>query len=395
MPIILNKALKKATQYDPTKETRPISLEELCNSIKQNKIVLPIFQTYIRWTIDKSIALFNFQLFGKAPVSPISINIIENTNLAIQQVTFIEREVLNQEELYGKYSVNDGQQRLTCNFKAYIDHEDFKSIVLDLTTGKFVETNKLIRKSQIPVGILYNKSSDVFEKYLKEHKELQAFDVQTLLTNIRSKFMKYYYTVNFAKDLTQDEQMQWFDVLNLAGSRVTKVMVDLTDMLSKEVDYYKEYADRFVRSLDNARVADLIVRKETEVSIPLATLNSAYEVIVRNGVHSNNFSPIPSDVKTSTVSRLEPPIIRSIFSHTLKSLNKALDFIAQNDLGNPDRIDYITYLTGFFAFLNETELTSIEHKKVCDWYENINFNNLGNNDRRIQFTDLLKVANLV
>ncbi len=315
--------------------------------------------------------------------------------MAIQQVTFIERDVLNQEELYGKYSVNDGQQRLTCNFKAYIDHEDFKSIVLDLTTGKFVETNKSIRKSQIPVGILYNKSSDVFEKYLKEHKELQTFDVQTLLTNIRSKFMKYYYTVNFAKDLSQDEQMQWFDVLNLAGSRVTKVMVDLTDMLSKEVDYYKEYADRFVRSLDNARVADLIVRKETEVSIPLATLNSAYEVIVRNGVHSNNFSPIPSDVKTSTVSRLEPPIIRSIFSHTLKSLNKALDFIAQNDLGNPDRIDYITYLTGFFAFLNERELTSIEHKKVCDWYENINFNNLGNNDRRNQFTDLLKVANLV
>ena len=61
----------------------------------------------------------------------------------------------------GQYSVVDGQQRLTTNFKAYINHEDFRNIVLDLGRGRFVESEQAIRTNQIPVGIVLNRDDAV------------------------------------------------------------------------------------------------------------------------------------------------------------------------------------------------------------------------------------------
>lgn len=391
MTIRINKNLIFYSTFDPTKESQPVSLENLCKDIEDEKITLPIFQTYIRWTTEKSVDLLNFQLNGKAAVSPISINKIENIDLAVQQVSFIERNLIAKDKIIGKHSVNDGQQRLSCNYKAYIDHEEFKLIFLDITVGKFVINPDEVKRSQIPVGKLYNKDDSVFDKYVTEHKELQSLEVQRLLTKVRNKFMSYYYTVNYARDLTESEQLEWFDVLNLAGSRVTGVEVELTNMLIKGVDFYSEYSNKFIEKLTEESFYHLIIRKETEVSIPLAALNLAYEVI-KNKPHSSNFSPIPSDTKAIAISKLEVFELREIFSMTLDGLDKAMTFIYDNKLV-PERIDYITYLTGLFVCNKNIDMNEEQKERTVKWFNTVNFSDKGNSERREIFDKLLNIIN--
>lgn len=392
MAIKINKNLMFYSTFDPTKESQPVSLKNLCSDIENKKITLPVFQTYIRWTAEKSVSLLNFQLTGKAAVSPISINKIENKELAVPQVSFLERDLIDIGDIIGKHSVNDGQQRLSCNYKAYIDHEDFKSIVLDITSGKFVINTGAVKKSQIPVGKLYNKDDSVFDKYISDHKELQTLEVQRLLTKVRNKFMSYYYTVNYAKDLTEKEQLEWFDVLNLAGSKVTGVEVQLTNMLVKGVDFYKEYSNKFIEKLDSENLYDLIIRKDTEVSIPLATLNAAYEVVT-NKAHSSNCSPIPSDHKASAISKLEVDIIRELFNVTLLGLEKAISFINENNLV-PTRIDYLTYLTGLFVHNKNIDMNNNQTEQVIEWFNNVEFSDQGNTIRREIFDKLIKIKDI-
>lgn len=394
MAIKINKKLEKDSTFDPTKESKPVSLGNLCKAIEEGKMTLPIFQTYIRWRIEKSIELLNFQLSGKAAVSPISVNIIENNSLAVPQVTFLERRLISSDEdIIGKESVNDGQQRLSCNFKAYIDDEDFKCIVLDISQGKFTLNTEAIKKSQIPVGKLYNKDPEVFKQYLKEHKDLQVFEVQDLLTRIRNKFLGYYYTVNYARDLTEEEQQEWFKVLNLAGSTVTEIQVNLTEMLIKGVDYYKEYADIFAEILRESELEKLFIIKATEISIPLAALNPAYEIII-NKEHKLNLSPIPSDAKPNLISKLEEDQIRKIFSITLDALECVIDFIEENNLKKPERIDYLTYMIGAFVYIGEKGINEKQRNSLIEWYNTVEFSKKDNGERRKIFEDLIAIRDI-
>lgn len=387
--IEINENLKYFATSDPTKESKQVSIENLCQGIESGKMTLPIFQTYIRWTLDKSVSLLNFQLQGKAPVAPISINKIENSDICGIQVTFIDRKLIEKEDNHSKYSVIDGQQRLSCNYKAYINHEDFKCIVLDLSKGKFIIQDK-IKNNQIPVGVLYNKDDDVFTSYLEQHKDLQIFKIQSLLTKIREKFRKYYYTVNYASDLSEEEQSDWFEVLNLAGSRVPKNQVFLNDMLVRGIDFYTEFSNKFFDILSLSDLSDLFVQKTTEISIPLSCLNAAYESLT-NQKHSDNFSPIPSDAKGIFMSRLDATLLRNMFNLVLNSLQNSLDFISSNNLSIPNRIDYLTYLTGLFSHLNTTKLTYSQTLNVIDWYNNVDFSSNGNTLRRKKFNSLLRI----
>ncbi|NFL95085.1 hypothetical protein FDB73_01635 [Clostridium botulinum] len=390
MAIKINKKLDSDSTFDPTKESKPVSLGNLCRAIEEGKMTLPIFQTYIRWKIEKSVELLNFQLSGKAAVSPISVNIIENKSLAVPQVSFIERKLINSDDdIIGKESVNDGQQRLSCNYKAYIDHEDFKCIVLDISLGKFTINTGALKKCQIPVGKLYNKDPKVFKSYLEKHKQLQEFEVQDLLQRIRNKFLGYYYTVNYARDLSEEEQKEWFKVLNLAGSTVTDVEVNLTDMLVKGVDYYKEYSDIFGEILRESGLEKLFVIKATEISIPLAALNPAYEILTERE-HKNNLSPIPSDAKASLISKLDKDSIRKVFSMTLNSLEYAIDFIESNHLEKPERIDYLTYMLGAFVYMGKKEINNKQRDILIEWYNTVKFSKKDNGERRKIFDELLK-----
>lgn len=393
MGIKINKQLEIFSTFDPTKESKPMSLGNLCKDIYDNKITIPIFQTYIRWKIEKCVELLNFQLYGKAAVSPISINIIENKELAVPQVSFIERQRIADEDISGKSSVNDGQQRLSCNYKAYIDHEDFKCIMLDITTGKFIINTGTVKKSQIPVGKLYNKDDSVFDKYILEHKELQALQVQRLLTKVRSKFLGYYYTVNYAKDLTENEQLEWFEVLNLAGTKIPKVQIELTKMLVKGVDYYKEYANKFKQILEQSSLSGLFVKKATEISVPLASLNASYRVI--NKKENTNFSPIPSDYKADAISKLDEEKIREMFTMTLEALKYTIEFIEENKLKIPERIDYLTYMLGAFVYIGRKDISKKQKDYLIKWYNEVEFSKKDNGARRNIFDKLIKVKDII
>lgn len=113
-----------------------MSIFDMCQKIESKAITLPLYQRDLSWTLTKCIDLLNYQLLGKAPVSPISMNIILSTKECVPQVSFIDRDIMD-DVMYSQMSVVDGQQRLTTNFKAYINHDDFRNIVLDLGKGYF------------------------------------------------------------------------------------------------------------------------------------------------------------------------------------------------------------------------------------------------------------------
>ena len=59
----LSKKLIELSTSDPTKDSRQRSIKDLCSDIENERIILPIFQTFIRWNIEKSVSLLNFQFF--------------------------------------------------------------------------------------------------------------------------------------------------------------------------------------------------------------------------------------------------------------------------------------------------------------------------------------------
>src|SRR5699024_1887188 len=98
-------------------------------------------------------------------------------SLDMPHVTLLNRsEVENLKE--GKLSVIDGQQTISTNYQAYINHESIQEVVFDISRGVFTDLKgKKIKKNQIPVSILYNKEPSIFTDYIKNHKPLMEFDV--------------------------------------------------------------------------------------------------------------------------------------------------------------------------------------------------------------------------
>lgn len=115
---MINKALLNAAARNPSSNIRSFQMADLCHEIEEGNFILPIFQTYLRWNEEKQASLFNYQLFGKSPVTPISANVISDPDKVkfVQQVNFVSRELINNnDEVKEKYSVADGQQRLSVN----------------------------------------------------------------------------------------------------------------------------------------------------------------------------------------------------------------------------------------------------------------------------------------
>ena len=351
-------------------------------------ISIPLYQRDISWTLQKCIDLLNYQLLGKAPISPISVSVINNTNDAVPQVTFIEREVMDKIER-GQYSVVDGQQRLTTNLKAYMNHEDFRDIVLDLGKGIFMEANGAIRNNQIPVGILLNKEDSVLFDYTKNKSSLKNTEITNLLLQIKNKIKGYNYTINSAEDLTEDEQIEWFEVLNNAGSRVSIIQMRFSKLKVHGIDIYTQYTNIFRNKLIDIGYGHFFMPQKTVVSYPVAALNPAYEVVMSRP-HSGNYSPMPSDTKENQLCNLPPEKLKKCFSMTLEALDKVLDFIEDNNLKKPTRIDYINYLIGYFIFNQNIPNESLK-KKLISWYNKVDFRNKSNSDRREFFNELINI----
>lgn len=383
----INPHLTEAADRNPTKQSRQISLNDLCVAIDNRKLTLPLYQRDLSWTKDKYVQLLNYELLSKAPVSAISINVINNVDIAVPQVSFIDRELL--ETSSGQNSVVDGQQRITTHYLAYTNHESISDIVLDLSKGRFltIDSSALPKRYQIPVGILLNKSDQAIFDYAISHKALLDAKVSMILIQIRTKFKNYYYTINEATDLTEAEQIQWFEVLNNAGSRVTANQMAISKLKIYDIDFYKDYIHVFDEKLKAYGFEDLFNSQPTYNTYPICALNPAYEKVT-DSVHSNNFCPMASDTKIKSICNLEPEKIKELFPVTLSALDSTLKFIDDNKLPNPKRIEYINYLLGYFVFHG---LNSGEANKdfLINWYNSVDFANLSNTARRQIFTNLI------
>lgn len=387
----IHKNLLKASDpvFSPSKQTRPMSIMEICQKIESNTLTLPVFQRDLTWTINQAVDLFNYQALGASPMAPISINEITSKNY-VDQISFFDRDTILDVSSRNHYSIVDGLQRTSTNHKAFINHEDFNRIILDLKKGIF-RTVKVINTSiHIPIGILYNKDPLVLSNYLNSIESLNNDKLKNILLGIRTKFLHYSYTVNLAEDLTEDEQIKWFEVLNNAGSKVTKVQMKFSKLKIKEIDIYKNYTRIFVLKLSQRKYDKLFHLKPTEVSIPICALNPAYEKIT-NKIHSQNFTPIPSDIRIDQIALLNAGTIQHCFDIALKALDDALEFIKINNLPDPNRIDQITYLLGYFIFKDFNAIDQITINQLIQWYNKVDFTNKTNTERRNIFSGLLDI----
>jgi hypothetical protein len=385
----INKQLLEAANLNPTKNSRQEYIFTLCEYIEKTELTLPLYQRDISWTLQKCVELLNYQLLSKSPISAISINIINNVSkeFAVPQVSFIERELISH-TVRGQMSVVDGQQRLTTNYKAYCNHPDLKNVVLDLGKGEFVINNEAFRKNQVPVGVLLNKDDKKLIEYTENNKALSSPTVVNALLQIRNKIKTYQYTINFATDLSEDEQINWFEVLNNAGSRVSIIQMRFSKLKAHGIDVYTQYTHVYrTKILDYGY--DYFTPQKTNVSYPIAALNPAYEVLI-SGRHSNNFAPISSDTKENQLCNLQPEQLLNCFNITLKALDTVLEFIEDNKLIKHNRSDYINYLIGYFVFHREG-ITNEQKDSLISWYNSVNFTNKSNTARRRIYSDLLKL----
>ena len=380
----INKQLLEAANLNPTKNSRQEYIFTLCEYIEKNELTLPLYQRDVSWTLDKCVKLLNYQLLSKSPMSAISINIINNTEkeFAVPQVSFIERKLLSK-TVRGQMSVVDGQQRLTTNYKAYCNHPDLKSVVLDLGKGKFVINAEAYRENQIPVGVLLNKDDNELITYTEKNKALSAPMTVNALLQIRNKIKTYQYTINFATNLTEDEQIHWFEVLNTAGSRTSAIQMKFSKLKVHGIDIYTQYAYVY-RDMIQEHGYDFF-----KLSYSIAALNPAYEVLF-SGKHSNNFAPISSDTKENQLCKLNPDKLKECFEMTLEALEKALNFIENNDLEKYNRPYFVNYLIGYFVFHKE-KISNQQKNNLINFYKNVALGNQTNAERRSLYSILLNL----
>lgn len=381
--------LVQAANFNPTKKSHQMSIKDMCLKIKENKITLPLYQRDLSWSLRKAVALLNYQLFGKAPVAPISINQISSNNIAVPQVSFLSRELLNPSSIESDHlSVVDGQQRLTTNFKAFIDHNDFRNIVLDVSSAKFKIVQGEIKRHQIPVGKLLNENLEVLKKYLDSQGT--TMELYAYLIDVRSKISSYNYTLNVADNLTEDEQIEWFEVLNNAGSRVSALQMSFSKLKLHDFDIYNDYVQPFKDKALEFGFDELFSPFTTNVSYPVSALNPAYEILFNNGIHKTNYAPIPSDTKESKITELNVGELQKLVQLTLESLERALKFIDQNELDLIiNRMDYVLYLLGYFAY--HKEVSHQQEQLLSNWVNDVNFNNQTNSERRNIYTRMLQI----
>lgn len=380
----INKHLLEAVNLNPTKDSRQEYIFTLCEYIEKNELTLPLYQRDVSWTLDKCVKLLNYQLLSKSPMSVISINIINNTEkeFAVPQVSFIERKLLSK-TVRGQMSVVDGQQRLTTNYKAYCNHPDLKSVVLDLGKGKFVINAEAYRENQIPVGVLLNKDDNELITYTEKNKALSAPMTVNALLQIRNKIKTYQYTINFATNLTEDEQIHWFEVLNTAGSRASAIQMKFSKLKAHGIDIYNQYAYVY-RDMIQEHGYDFF-----KLSYSIAALNPAYEVLF-SGKHSNNFAPISSDTKENQLCKLNPDKLKECFEMTLEALEKALNFIENNDLEKYNSPYFVNYLIGYFVFHKE-KISNQQKNNLINFYKNVALGNQPNAERRNLYSILLNL----
>lgn len=387
--------LQAAINFNPTKKNQVMTIEEMCKKIERNEITIPLYQRGLSWNKEKAVELLNYQLFGKAPVSPLSFNEIGN-NDSVPQLSLITRKPIDKDaNIKGNLSVVDGQQRLTTNYKAYSNSEEFKNIVLDLSLPKFKKIKGNPLPNQIPVGILLNKDQSaianyfekVFPKKNKKNSNL-PFETMQILLGVRQKMLSYMYTIHIANNMDEEEQINWFEVLNNAGSRLSTIELKLSKLRLHDFDIYTEFIKPYQEEVKKHGFEKLFSPFSSNVSYPIASLNPAYELIIRKNDHNKNYAPIPSDTKEAMLIKLNKDELVSIKNTTLYALDQALQFISRNKLNKYiSQMQYVMYLTGYFVF--NTNISDSDLLKLSDWVKTVSFTNKSNGEKRDIFDKLI------
>lgn len=379
--------LQAASDLNPTKKSQTMTISELSNLIEDGKLTIPMYQRGLSWNDEKVVALFNYQLFGKAPVAPLSLNAI-GSNDDVPQLSFVTRELIDGDGNEGKMSVVDGQQRLTTNYKAYSNDETFDNIVLDFTQAKFKKINGQLRENQIPVGILLNKQQSVLQEHIyNKLSSTEANQLFPIAISVRTKLLSYSYTVHIAGNMTENEQIEWFEVLNNAGSRVTMIELALSKFKVHDFDMYTKFINIYKKKVADYGFEELFSPFSSNVSYPIASLNPAFEKTQKNGVHNKNYAPIPSDTKENMLIRLSKDELETISKDTLNGLNRALDFIFDNNLQDYiAKMQHIMYLTGYFVFVEEK---NVQDSNLINWIKTVSFDNITNGEKRDIYNDLI------
>ncbi|MEE6662426.1 DUF262 domain-containing protein [Limosilactobacillus fermentum] len=378
--------LQAAINLNPTKRSQTMTIADLSERIESGSLTVPLYQRGLSWNDAKAIALFNYQLFGKAPVSPISLNEI-GTNDDVPQLSFISRKEIAGDNR-GKLSVVDGQQRLTTNYKAYSNDASFSSIVFDFTQAKFRRANNgKANKSQIPVGVLFNKNQQTLTDYIYKHySSNDATKLFPLLVGIRTKILNYSYTIHIADNMAENEQIEWFEVLNNAGSNVSLIELALSKLRMHDFDIYSGFITPYKKMVKDYGFGELFSPFSSNVSYPIASLNPAFEYLLKDGIHSKNYAPIPSDTKEHMLLKLTKEQLDNISELTLKALEEALDFIFDYQLQEYVKaMQYVMYLTGYFIFQRD----NIQKDSLSNWVKKTRFDNLSNGERRSIYNKLI------
>ena len=385
--------MQAAINFNPTKKNQTMTIEEMCKKIESDEITIPLYQRGLSWNKEKAVELLNYQLFGKAPVSPLSFNEIGSKN-TVPQLSLISRKPISENaNTKGNLSVVDGQQRLTTNYKAYSNNEEFKNIVLDLSIPKFKKIKGNPLPNQIPVGIVLNKDQSAIARYFeKNYKKKQTnsliFDIMPILLGVRQKLLSYMYTIHIANNMNEEEQINWFEVLNNAGSRLSTIELKLSKLRLHDFDIYTEFIKPYQEKVKKYGFEKLFTPFSSNVSYPIASLNPAYELIVRKTDHNKNYAPIPSDTKEAMLIKLNKDELVSIKNTTLFALDKALEFIAAKKLNTYiTQMQYVMYLTGYFVF--NTTVSESDLSQLSDWVKKVSFTNKSNGVKREIFDRLI------
>ena len=389
--------LEEMASYNPASRSMDMTIEEICKLIQKKRIVIPSYQRDMVWTIPKCVDLLNYQLLGKAPVAAVSMNQINDKYCEVPQYSFIGRAyvcgepgVYHQRTLdviepeFPIYSIIDGQQRFTTNYKAFIDSPDFLKIALDLSIGKF-RIAEPFEPNIFPAGKLYNESYEIFYDYLQQNFEPQDY---SLLNSIRSKFMSYKYHVNLANDMDLDEQVEWFIKLNNAGTSVSEVQLNISKLKLRQIDVYNLYVRPFIQKIKDADLYDIIPQAKAQASIPIACLNPMFEILNGHTSHKTNYSPIPSDEKTSAIVNFSHDQIVDCFDSTLAALDKTLKFYHRVGIA-PQRFEYVSFLVGYFILVVKDG--SPDDKRLVEWFRSTNFRDKTNTQKREIYTNLLEL----
>lgn len=376
--------IQQALNFNPTKRSQTMTIAELSEKIENNTIVLPVYQRNLVWNDNEMIDLFNYQLFGKAPIAPLSFNEI-GANDEVSQLSFINRIELKDNHQH-KFSVVDGQQRLTTNYKAYSNDETLSHIVFDFAQGSFKKSNN-INRTQIPVGILFGKNQQVLIDYIyKKYSVTKANELFPLLLEVRTKFFNYSYTIHIAENMTADEQIEWFELLNNAESKMSEMELTVAKIRMRGFDLHSEFTIPYMKLIKHYDLEKVFANFESKLSYSLSALNPSFEWLWKGQKHNINCAPISSDTKEKLFLKLSKKQLKVMSELTLNALNDTLFFVANNHLQNNIKtMECVMFLTGYFIFNKD----NLQKEKLKNWIEKFTTESKSLNERRTIYNNLI------